>query len=52
MVQREWEAEQRQSIQKSLLDKLRSKYDIRVEGPAAQLFKAPSSQPGDRSDSK
>jgi hypothetical protein len=53
MVQREWEAEQRQSVQEALLDKLRAKYDVRVEGPAAELFKAPSAPPpGQRSDSK
>jgi hypothetical protein len=53
MVQREWEAEQRQGVQKALLDKLRAKYDIRVEGPAAELFKGSSAPAaGERSDSK
>jgi len=38
MVQREWEAEQRKTVEKALLDKLRARYDVRVEGPAAALF--------------
>ena len=45
--------EQRQGVQKALLDKLRAKYDIRVEGPAAELFKGSSApEAGERSDSK
>lgn len=38
LVQREWEAENRKSVEKALLDKLRARYDVRVEGPAAALF--------------
>jgi parvulin-like peptidyl-prolyl isomerase len=38
LVEREWEAEQRKTVEKDLLDKLRAKYDIRVEGPAATLY--------------
>ena len=38
LVQREWEAEQRKTVEKALLDKLRARYDVRVEGPAAALF--------------
>jgi hypothetical protein len=38
LVEREWEAEQRKTVEKDLLDKLRAKYDIRVEGPAAALY--------------
>jgi hypothetical protein len=39
LVQREWEAEQRRSVENALLDKLRARYDVRVEGPAAALYK-------------
>ncbi len=38
LVEREWEAEQRKTVEKDLLDKLRAKYDIRIEGPAAALY--------------
>lgn len=38
LVQREWEAEQRRTVERALLDKLRARYDVRVEGPAAALF--------------
>jgi hypothetical protein len=38
LVQREWEAENRKNVEKALLDKLRARYDVRVEGPAAALF--------------
>jgi hypothetical protein len=40
IVQREWEAEQRSSATASLLAKLRARYDVRVEGPAAEIFAA------------
>lgn len=33
LVQREWEAEQRKNVEQALLDKLRAKYDVRIEGP-------------------
>ena len=38
LVQREWEAEQRKTVEMALLDKLRARYDVRVEGPAAALY--------------
>ncbi|NJD32382.1 MAG: peptidyl-prolyl cis-trans isomerase [Gammaproteobacteria bacterium] len=38
IVQREWESDQRREVTAELLAKLRSKYDVRVEGPAAGLY--------------
>jgi len=40
-VLREWQSEQRRALNKSFLDTLRSKYEVRVEGAAAGLFAAP-----------
>jgi hypothetical protein len=37
-VQREWESDQRKSVNDALLAKLRAKYQVRVEGPAAALY--------------
>jgi parvulin-like peptidyl-prolyl isomerase len=42
VVLREWQAAQRQMQGQSFLTTLRDKYEIRVEGPAAELFAAPS----------
>ena len=41
IVLREWQSEQRRALNKSFLDTLRSKYEVRVEGAAAGLFAAP-----------
>ena len=41
IVLREWQAEQKQRQDQSLLAALRDKYGVRVEGPAAELFAAP-----------
>jgi hypothetical protein len=38
IVLREYQSEQRTLSSKKLLDSLRAKYDIRIEGPAARLF--------------
>lgn len=47
LVQREWEADERRSVTGELLAKLRAKYEVRIEGPAAALFQQgpPSGQP-------
>jgi hypothetical protein len=42
VVLREWQAAQRQRQGQSFLAALRDKYEVRVEGPAAELFAAPS----------
>jgi parvulin-like peptidyl-prolyl isomerase len=42
IVLREWQSEQRRAQNKSFLDTLRSKYEVRVEGAAAGLFAAPA----------
>jgi parvulin-like peptidyl-prolyl isomerase len=42
IVLREWQSEQRRALNKSFLDTLRSKYEVRVEGAAAELFAAPA----------
>jgi hypothetical protein len=42
IVLREWQSEQRRAQNKSFLDTLRSKYEVRVEGAAAGLFAAPT----------
>ena len=42
IVLREWQAEQRHRQNQSLLAALRDKYEVRVEGPAAELFAAPA----------
>jgi parvulin-like peptidyl-prolyl isomerase len=42
IVLREWQSEQRRAVNKSFLDTLRSKYEVRVEGAAAGLFAAPA----------
>ena len=44
IVQREWESDQRRSVTDALLGKLRAKYEVRIEGPAAALFR-PGRQP-------
>ena len=44
VVQREWESEQRRNVNDALLARLRAKYEVRVEGPAAGLF-APGPRP-------
>lgn len=38
IVLREWQSEERRRQNQALLDTLKSKYQIRVEGPAAELF--------------
>jgi hypothetical protein len=45
IVQREWEADQRRNVNDELLAKLRAKYDVRIEGPAAGLFQPGRPQP-------
>jgi len=40
IVQREWQSEERRRQNQALLDTLKSKYEIRVEGAAAELFGA------------
>jgi hypothetical protein len=40
VVLREWQSEARRRQNQALLDTLKSKYEIRVEGPAAELFAA------------
>jgi parvulin-like peptidyl-prolyl isomerase len=40
IVLREWQAEQRHRQNESFLAALRDKYEVRVEGPAAELFAA------------
>lgn len=40
IVLREWQAEQRHRQNESFLAALRGKYEVRVEGPAAELFTA------------
>jgi len=42
IVLREWQSEQRRAQNKSFLDTLRSKYEVRVEGRAAGLFATPA----------
>ena len=41
IVLREWQSGERQRQNKSFLAALRDKYEVRVEGPAAELFAAP-----------
>ena len=48
LVQREWQADQRRSVNDALLAKLRAKYEVRVEGPAAGLFQSGPQQPAQR----
>jgi parvulin-like peptidyl-prolyl isomerase len=43
IVVREWQAEQRTKSNREFLDQLRAKYDVRIEGPAAELFQAGAS---------
>jgi hypothetical protein len=45
LVQREWQSDQRRSVNDALLTKLRAKYEVRVEGPAAGLFQSGQRQP-------
>jgi hypothetical protein len=42
VVLREWQAEQRRTQNQSFLAKLRDKYQVRIEGPAAELYAAPT----------
>lgn len=42
IVLREWQAEQRRSQNQSFLAALRNKYQVRVEGPAAELIATPA----------
>jgi parvulin-like peptidyl-prolyl isomerase len=42
LVLREWQSAERRRQNSSFLATLRSKYDVRVEGPAAGLFAAPA----------
>ena len=42
IVLREWQAEERRRQNQSFLATLRDKYEVRVEGPAAELFAAPA----------
>ena len=41
LVLREWQSEERRRQNAEFLGALKSKYDVRVEGPAAALFQAP-----------
>jgi hypothetical protein len=41
-VLREWQSGERQRQNKSFLAALRDKYEVRVEGPAADLFAPPA----------
>ena len=42
IVLREWQSEARREHNSSFLATLRAKYDVRVEGPAAELFASPA----------
>lgn len=42
IVLREWQSEQRRRQNAALLDALKRKYEVHVEGPAAPLFAAPA----------
>jgi hypothetical protein len=42
IVLREWQSGERQRQNKAFLAALRDKYEVRVEGPAAELFAAPA----------
>jgi len=42
IVLREWQAEQRHTQNQSFRAALRDKYEVRVEGPAAELYAAPT----------
>ena len=46
IVLREYQSEQRTLSSKKLLDSLRAKYDIRIEGPAARLFESAAAAGG------
>ena len=46
IVLREWQSGQRTEFNKAFLDRLRAKYDIRVEGEAAALFAQPADRGG------
>jgi hypothetical protein len=52
IVQREWESDQRRSVTDALLGKLRAKYDVRIEGPAAALFEPGQQSPPARGSDK
>jgi len=41
IVEREWTAEQRRRFNEELLEGLRAKYEVRIEGPFGQLLDAP-----------
>jgi hypothetical protein len=42
IVLREWQSEERRRQNQALLDALKSKYEVRIEGPAAELYAAAS----------
>lgn len=42
LVLREWQSEERRRQNSAFLDALKSKYEIRIEGPAAALYGAPA----------
>ena len=42
IVLREWQSDARREHNSSFLATLRAKYDVRVEGPAAELFASPA----------
>jgi hypothetical protein len=44
VVLREWQSAQRQRQNQSFLAALRGKYEVRIEGPAAELFAAPAAR--------
>jgi hypothetical protein len=39
-VEREWQAQQRRQAKEALLEQLRSKYDVRIEGPLGDAMRA------------
>jgi hypothetical protein len=45
VVEREWTAEQRRRFSAELLEQLRAKYEVRIEGPFGQLIGAPQGGP-------
>jgi hypothetical protein len=49
IVLREYQAAQRALLTRKFLDSLRAKYDIRIEGPAAQLFEPTGAANGAKS---
>ena len=39
-VEREWQAQQRRQAKEALLEQLRSKYDVKIEGPLGDAMRA------------